>query len=155
MELIFIGILLIPFILLMIATFLDVLSQLLSGGDVDERRDREDGKLIVKERADRFVTWKDGAYAIGIDAEKYAEYADILIERYPLAMDNLVKLEWLSVNMNEEEKHIVRSEYEKKFDELVMEEERRSRERMSEEIAFILEGFKESRYVGEAKEHKK
>lgn len=48
--------------------------------------------------------------AIGIEIGKYDQYAGTLIERYPLAMDNLIKLEWLGGDMNEEEKYRLRSD---------------------------------------------
>lgn len=41
------------------------------------------------------VAWRDDVLAIRIEIGKYDQYAGTLIERYPLAMDNLIKLEWL------------------------------------------------------------
>lgn len=114
----------------------------------------EELKTPERKPTTRPATWRDGALAIGIDMGKYDKYAGALIERYPLAMDNLIKLEWLSVDMNEEEKYRVRREYELKFDEVVRDEDQRQRERMSEEIESVMEGFKESGYVSSTDENK-
>lgn len=109
----------------------------------------EELKTPEKKPTTRPAIWRDGALAIGIDMSKYDKYAGALIERYPHAMDNLIKLEWLSVDMNEEEKRKVRYEYEMKFDEVVRDEDQRQRERMKEEIENVMEGFKESGYVSD------
>lgn len=96
----------------------------------------------------RPATWKDGARAIGIDVSRYEKYAGALTERYPLAMESLIKMEWLAAEMNNEEKNKVRYEFEKKFDEVVREADRKQRERISGEIEDVLkDSFKENEYV--------
>ena len=112
-----------------------------------------DSKMIEEERRRkqtpviRPATWRDGARAIGIDVNKYEKYGGALLDRYPMAMNNLIKLEWLASEMNSEEKFRVRHEYEMKFDEVVREEDQRQRDRMREEIENVMNGFKESDYL--------
>lgn len=96
----------------------------------------------------RSATWRDGARAIGMDVYKYEKYAGALTERYPQAMDNLIKMEWLAAEMNSEEKNKVRYEFEQKFDEVVKEANRKQREKVKNEIEDVLkESFKENEYV--------
>lgn len=90
--------------------------------------------------------------AIGMDVKKYEGHTSTLVERYPMAMDNLIRLKRLSTEMDEDEKYRVRMEYETKFNQVVIDEERRRKERMNEEIEDILESFKENRYVGSTDE---
>lgn len=111
-------------------------------------------KSIEEERAEnnktvtRPSTWKDGARAIGMDVEKYSKYAGALTERYPVAMESLIKMEWLAAEMNSEEKNRVRYEFEQKFDEVVREANRKQREKVKSEIEDVLkDSFKENEYL--------
>jgi len=57
-------------------------------------------------------------------------------------------MEWLNTEIDEDEKNRIRMEYQTKFNQVVINEERRRKQRMNEEIEGIFEGFKENRYVG-------
>lgn len=112
----------------------------------------EEMRNSEKKHVEHPATWRDGAMAIGMDVKKYEGHTSTLVERYPMAMDNLIRLKRLSTEMDEDEKYRVRMEYETKFNQVVIDEERRRKERMNEEIEDILESFKENRYVGSTDE---
>lgn len=115
---------------------------------VDAKRIVDEENAANNKIVTRSATWKDGARAIGMDVEKYSRYAGALTERYPLAMDNLIKMEWLAAEMNSEEKNRVRYEFEQKFDEVVREADRKQREKVKSEIEDVLkDSFKENEYV--------
>lgn len=115
---------------------------------VDAKRIVDQENAANNKIVTRPSTWKDGARAIGMDVEKYTRYAGALTERYPLAMDNLVKMEWLAAEMNSEEKNRVRYEFEQKFDEVVREADRKQREKVKSEIEDVLkDSFKENEYL--------
>lgn len=59
-------------------------------------------------------------------------------------MDNLIRLKWLSTEMDEDEKYGVRMEYETKFNQVVIDEERGHEERMNEEIEDIFESSRKT-----------
>lgn len=59
-------------------------------------------------------------------------------------MDNLIRLKWLSTEMDEDEKYGVRMEYETKFNQVVIDEERGREERMNEEIEDIFESSRKT-----------
>lgn len=115
---------------------------------VDAKRIVDEENAANNKIVTRSATWKDGARAIGMDVEKYSRYAGALTERYPLAMDNLIKMEWLAAEMNSEEKNRVRYEFEQKFDEVVREADRKQREKVKSEIEDVLkDSFKENEYL--------
>lgn len=115
---------------------------------VDAKRIVDQENAANNKIVTRPSTWKDGARAIGMDVEKYSRYAGALTERYPLAMDNLIKMEWLAAEMNSEEKNRVRYEFEQKFDEVVREADRKQREKVKSEIEDVLkDSFKENEYL--------
>ncbi|WP_214771566.1 hypothetical protein [Exiguobacterium sp. s133] len=117
----------------------------------------ESGKLSLgleelKERPEKPITrpatWRDGMEVIGMDVGKYEKYAGALTERYPVAMDSLVKMDWLGRKMTEEEKRKVRQGFEEKFEVVIAEEELKRREVMGEEIEDVLkQAFRENEYV--------
>lgn len=120
-----------------------VLIDAVSKENKDQKENAANNKIVT-----RPSTWKDGARAIGMDVGKYSRYAGALTERYPLAMDNLVKMEWLAAEMNSEEKNRVRYEFEQKFDEVVREADRKQREKVKSEIEDVLkDSFKENEYL--------
>jgi len=115
---------------------------------VDAKRIVDEENAANNKIVTRSATWKDGARAIGMDVGKYTRYAGALTERYPLAMDNLIKMEWLAAEMNSEEKNRVRYEFEQKFDEVVREADRKQREKVKSEIEDVLkDSFKENEYL--------
>ncbi|WP_215085435.1 hypothetical protein [Exiguobacterium sp. s78] len=136
-----------------VALFIGLIILVFINSIVDAKRivDQENTSSQIVTRSS---TWRDGARAIGMDVYKYEKYAGALINRYPVAMDNLIKLEWLATEMTSEEKFQVRHEYEMKFDEVIREEERRQRERIKEEIENVMDGFKESGYLNETDKEK-
>ncbi|WP_029330120.1 hypothetical protein [Exiguobacterium oxidotolerans] len=96
----------------------------------------------------RPATWRNGMREIEMDASKYDDYAGALVEKYPMAMESLIRMEWLAEKMTEEEKRKVREEFEEKFDAVIVEEERKRRDEMKVEIEDVLEkAFKENQYV--------
>lgn len=108
----------------------------------------EELKERPREPITRPATWRDGMLRIGMDVGRYEKYAGSLIERYPVAMDSLVKMEWLAAKMTEGEKRKVREEFEEKFDVVIAEEERKRRDDMRSEIEDVLEkSFEENEYV--------
>lgn len=125
-----------------------VFALMLVNAVIDANKSIENERAANNKIVTRPSTWKDGARAVGMDVGKYERYVGALTERYPLAMDNLIKMEWLAAEMNSEEKNRVRYEFEQKFDEVVREADRKQRERMSGEIEDVLkDSFKENEYV--------
>ena len=130
-----------------VVLFVGLIVSLFINAIVDAKRivDQENATPQIVTRP---AAWRDGARAIGMDVYKYERYAGALTERYPLAMENLAKMEWLAAEMNSEEKNRVRYEFEQKFDEVVKEANRKQREKVKSEIEDVLkESFKENEYV--------
>jgi len=71
----------------------------------------EEMRTSEKKHTESPATWKDGAMAVGVDLEKYERHMNAFIERYHIPMDNLTRMEWLTTEMDEDEKNRMRMEF--------------------------------------------
>lgn len=76
----------------------------------------EEMRTSEKKHTESPATWRDGAMAVVVDLEKYERHMSAFIERYPIPMDNLTRMEWLTTEMDEDEKNRIRMEFQTKFD---------------------------------------
>lgn len=70
----------------------------------------EEMRTSEKKHIESPATWRDGALTVGVDLEKYERHMSAFIERYPIPMDNLTRMEWLTTEMDEDEKNRMRME---------------------------------------------
>jgi len=80
-------------------------------------------RTLEKKHTESPATWRDGALAVDVDLEKYERHTSAFIERYLIPMDNLTRMEWLTAEMDEDEKNRIRMEFQTKFDQVMIDEE--------------------------------